>query len=94
MRTANGNAYKNTGSGWENAGAQVPMLHTARETAAGSRERQSHSDSRRHSAAGAATLTAPVGAGVHARRVRAAGAAVAAVVAGVGWPGGGGGFRR
>src|SRR5580700_10911795 len=61
--------------------APAPMPHTATETAAGFLEVWPITTARRHSAAGAATpLTAPVGAGVHARRVRAAGAAEAAAL--------------
>jgi hypothetical protein len=58
--------------------APILMRHTVTETAAGIREGRPITTARLHSAAGAATpLTAPVVAGVHAHRVRAAGAAVA-----------------
>jgi hypothetical protein len=59
------------------------MLHTVGEAAAGIRQ-QIPIATVRHSAGGAATLTDPVVAGVHAMRVRVAGAAAAAVAAGVG----------
>ena len=57
--------------------APILMPHTVTEIAAGIREGRPITTARLHSAAGAATpLTARVVAGVHAHRVRAAGAAV------------------
>ena len=87
--TANGNAYKNTGSGWQSAAA--PILICAR---LGKQQRvfrrPAHSDSSSaFSGWGSHSADSVAVAGVHARPVRAAGAAAAAAADGAArwrWP--------